>query len=91
MDPTKEEYCLGNSCRFYREKPDAICFKQGVLPECSPALKQVRTKLDNTSVEMYEILKALKETDSYWWQEVDLDILSRMDKVLAKVKAEKED
>ena len=51
------EYCLGNSCRFYKEKPDAICFNQGVFPSCSPALKQIRMRLDNTSVEMYEALQ----------------------------------
>lgn len=36
--------------------------------------------------EMYEILKALDNFDSYWWQEVDGDILKRMNKVLSKIK-----
>ena len=52
-------YCLGNSCRFYREKPDAICFKQGVFPGCSPRLKQERISLDNASVDMYQALKEI--------------------------------
>ena len=59
MNYTKEGYCLGNSCRFYKEKPDAICFKQGVLPRCSPALKQARMKLDDSSPDMHEALKEI--------------------------------
>jgi len=55
----KGEYCLGNSCRFYNEKPDAICFKQGVLPKCSPELRQTRKKLDTSSPDMYEALEDL--------------------------------
>ena len=51
--------CLGNSCRFYCDKPDAICFKQGILPECSPELKAERKKLDNAAPDLYEALNAL--------------------------------
>jgi len=64
-DYTKGEYCLGNSCRFYNESPDAICFKQGVLPHCSPELKQRRKSIDNSAVDMYEALKAVKEARDY--------------------------
>ena len=32
--------CLGQACRFFAQKPDSICFHQGVLPKCSPELKR---------------------------------------------------
>jgi len=60
---TKGE-CLGNSCRFYIEKPDNICFKQGVLPRCSPELKQRRKILDAAAPDLYEALKNLPRPKS---------------------------
>jgi len=36
--------------------------------------------------EMYEVLQALKNTNSYWWQEVDSDTLKKIDFVLSKIK-----
>jgi len=58
MEYTKGE-CLGHSCRFYYEKPDNICFKQGVLPRCSPKLKQERRKLDAAAPDMARLLERL--------------------------------
>lgn len=60
MEKTKGE-CLGGSCRFYYEKPDTICFKQGVLPRCSPRLKAKRKKLDEAAPDLYEALKEIKQ------------------------------
>ena len=52
------EECLGETCRFYVMKPDNICFKQGVLPRCSPELKASRRKLNHAAPDLYEALKA---------------------------------
>ena len=58
----KMESCLGNSCRFYNIKPDTICFHSGVLPKCSPELKQQRGLLDNlTPSESLDLIKQLIE------------------------------
>jgi hypothetical protein len=34
--------CLGNGCKYFAGKPDAICFHAGFLPKCSPELKRER-------------------------------------------------
>lgn len=75
MNYTKGEYCLGDACRWYNQKSDAICFKQGVLPRCSPELKQVRKKLDYSAPNMYEALKILiEETAFYSDEKCDHDV-----------------
>jgi len=56
---TKQEWCLGHSCRFYKDPIDATCFKQGVFPNCSPEWKHARIKLDSAALEMYSFLKDL--------------------------------
>ena len=83
-----EGECLGGSCRFYYVQPDMICFKQGVLPRCSPGLKNKRKELDAAAPELLETLKAITyfltnyriatKDDSDW------PILNRMNKAIAK-------
>ena len=52
-----EGECLGRSCRFYIGRDSFTCFKLGVLPRCSPSLKEKRIKLDNTAPKLYEALR----------------------------------
>jgi hypothetical protein len=88
MNYTKGEYCLGNSCRFYKANIDAVCFNEGVLPKCSPALKQARMKLDSASPEMHEALKvALDETPGFMLGE---DVKQVMRQALDKAEGKKE-
>lgn len=44
------EECLGKGCRWFEGKADSRCFKLGVLPRCSPDLKQAQ--IDKESVEL---------------------------------------
>ena len=82
---TKGE-CLGHNCRFYNEKPDAICFKQGVLPRCSPELKEARKKLDKAAPDMYEALKyIIRELDKANIIKADSIFMAMPNEVLAKV------
>ncbi len=91
MEYTKGEQCLGLSCRFYHQRPDMICFKQGVLPRCSPALKAARERLDAAAPKMAEALKDLNYkfrvlAEMAWWSDVRInEKLEQSTIALAKV------
>lgn len=65
--------CLGESCKWFKSKPDATCFKQGVLPRCSPSLKaKKKAQLAKLHRDRPKFNNAL-EADAHNWDERELD------------------
>jgi hypothetical protein len=51
VKPRTEGECLGQSCRWFKGKPTAECFRLGVLPHCSPMLKEEKKRTEREAME----------------------------------------